>query len=205
MDESFVVYTAVWLHLLVAALIFLYLHRNSMSIAHRDYWLFLKKPWKLVTFFTAAVTLTIAAPYTGDPTWDYVDAGFMSVLTYITAPWAVGVIYKSIRRELPWVQLYVALCLWMFSASWSYDLYIWLRDGSYPLTWDSNILASSVLYLAAGLMWNLDWISGRGVTFSFMEPRWPYINDSLVFHKILLFSSPFMLIVGGMLSYFLFW
>ena len=205
MDDSFVIYTVVWLFMLLGALFIIYVQRNSLAITQPDYWVFLKKPWKVVTFVVAAGTLTVVAPYTGDPTWDYVDTVFMSLLTYITAPWVVGVLYKSIRRELPFIQLYVALCLWMFSASWSYDLYIWIRDGSYPLTWDSNIMASSVLYLSAGLMWNLDWIAGRGVIFSFMDPRWPYVNDSTVYHRILLFASPFMIIVAAMLGYFLFW
>jgi hypothetical protein len=34
--------------------------------------------------------------------------------------------------------------------------YLWMRDGHYPVTWWANLLASSVLYLCAGLFWNLD-------------------------------------------------
>jgi hypothetical protein len=56
----------------------------------------------------------------------------------------------------------VALCLWLFSASWSYDLYLLLRDGSYPVTWLANLFASSLLYLSAGLFWNLHWTARTG-------------------------------------------
>ncbi|MBC3918102.1 hypothetical protein H8L32_11490 [Undibacterium sp. CY18W] len=39
-----------------------------------------------------------------------------------------------------------AFGMWMFSASWCYDLYLLLRDGVYPLTWEANIYAPSVMY-----------------------------------------------------------
>jgi len=71
------------------------------------------------------------------------------------------------------VELFVAICLWLFSVSWSYDLYLVLRDGSYPTTWLANLLLSASLYLPAGLLWNLDWRPQRGVTFSFLESDWP--------------------------------
>lgn len=33
--------------------------------------------WKVVTFLIATIAMTVIAPYTGDPTWDYVDAPLM--------------------------------------------------------------------------------------------------------------------------------
>lgn len=148
--------------------------------------------------------MTVIAPYTGDPTWDYFDALFMSLLTYFTAPWAIGVIYKAAKKELPIKQAYVALCVWMFSASWSYDLYLLIRDGFYPTTWFYNIPASSVLYISAGLFWNLDWIKGKGVIFSFMDSDWPVPSLHTVFPKIVLFALPFMVLVTFLILYF-FW
>jgi hypothetical protein len=58
----------------------------------------------------------------------------------------------------------MAACLWLFSASWSYDLYRFARDGQYPATWSENLLASSILYALAGLLWNLEWATERGMT-----------------------------------------
>ncbi len=160
-------------------------------------------------FFTAylvlwaAACLAVVAPYTGDPAWDYYDAAFQSVFTFLGAPWAVGAIYLAARRKLPAVQLYVAAVLWLFSACWSYDLYILLRDGSYPPTWAANLGASSVLYASAGLLWNLDWREGRGATFSFLEPGWPAVAPHPSFARVLAFALPFMLIAALSVAYFL--
>jgi hypothetical protein len=99
--------------------------------------------------------------------------------------------------------LYVAICIWMFSASWSYDLYLILRDGAYPDTWFPNIFASSVLYVSAGLLWNLEWKEGRGVIFGFMEPSWPEVTDNRVFRKIVWFALPFMVLAAAMIIAFL--
>lgn len=98
------------------------------------------------------------------------------------------------RKKLPFKQAIVAFCVWMFSASWSYDLYLVLRDNQYPQTWLSNIFASSVLYAAAGLLWNLEWRPGRGVTFSFLEPEWPTPLAEPRFTRILGYAAPFMLL-----------
>ena len=61
------------------------------------------------------------APYTGDPTWDYVDAPMMAILTFFSAPWVMGVLYNV--RRTPVAHLLVAASLWMLSASWCYDGY----------------------------------------------------------------------------------
>jgi len=87
---------------------------------------------------------------------------------------------------------YIAICVWMFSASWSYDLYLVLRDGSYPTTWFPNIFASSVLYLSAGLLWSLENVEGRGVIFGFMDPSWPLVSKSGKFTRIVWYALPFM-------------
>jgi hypothetical protein len=176
--------------------------RKSFAQIYRGYLSFLFRPWKVSTFLIATTGLTVIAPYTGDPTWDYFDAIFMSVLTYFTAPWAVGTLFKAFKRELPLKYAFVAFCAWMFSASWSYDLYILIRDGYYPVTWFSNIFASSALYILAGLLWNLDWTQERGIVFSFMESEWPVSSPDPVFPKILLFALPIMLIVTLLMLFF---
>lgn len=168
-----------------------------------DYPRFLWVPWKLATFSIAAIGLIIIAPYTGDPTGDHSDAAFMSVLTFLTAPWAVGVLVKTLRRQLPVHQALVAACVWFFSASWSYDGYLLIRDGAYPVTWLVNLLASSVLYVSGGLFWSLDWRSDRGVLFAFVEADWPQAPSGPVFNRILWLASTFMVLVALMLLPFL--
>ena len=186
---------------LVASLIFIK-DWKSFGISRVEYWRFILKPWRVTTFVIASSGMIAIAPYTGDTTWDYFDALFMSVLTYLTAPWAMGAIYNVANRKLDPLQAFVALCLWMFSASWSYDLYLVLRDGAYPITWFSNIFASSVLYVLAGLFWNLDWIQGRGVTFAFLENKWPYSTSDPTSPKIVLYMLPFMALVSFLILYF---
>jgi hypothetical protein len=127
----------------------------------------------------------------------------MSILTFATAPWAVGTLYLSIRGKAMAAKVYVAIFIWMFSASWSYDLYLVVRDGAYPDTWLPNIFASSVLYVSGGLLWNLEWKRGRGVIFGFMEPGWPEVTDKREFRKIVWFALPFMILAAAMIAAFL--
>lgn len=197
------VYIALWATAcLVAAA--LYCHSTkSYALSHTAYWRFLFKPWKLITFLVAATGLTVIAPYSGDPTWDYFNAMFMSALAFLTAPWVTGAIYKTLKRDLPMVQGFLAFCIWMFSASWSHDLYLLIRDGYYPVTWLANLGASSLLYLAAGLFWNLEWSAARGVDFAFTVKEWPTTSAGPTFQRILRPALVFMILVSCMILAFL--
>ncbi|MGD8371134.1 MAG: hypothetical protein PVG64_09270 [Syntrophobacterales bacterium] len=203
MTKAFIFYTLSWSLACLAAIILMFRHRSVIELFQSRYWRFLLQGWKISTFVFAAAGLIVIAPYTGDPTWDYVDASFMSILTFATAPWAVGILYLAIRGKAMATKVYVAICIWMFSASWSYDLYLILRDGAYPDTWLPNIFASSVLYVSGGLLWNLEWKEGRGVIFGFMEPTWLEVTDNRVFRKIVWFALPFMILATAMIIAFL--
>ena len=168
--------------------------RYELDLFQKTYWNGLFQSWKLITFLIATAGLTLIAPYSGDWSWDYVDAIFMSVFTFCSAPWVIGTLFLAFQRKRNFATAYIAICLWMFSASWSYDLYILIRDGSYPMTWFANIFASSSLYLAAGFFWNLEYIKDRGVVFGFMEPNWPRISSERSFKKVALYAFLFMLI-----------
>ncbi|MCX7148054.1 MAG: hypothetical protein NTY05_01400 [Rhodocyclales bacterium] len=178
MAPFFIAYIAAWTAACVIAWVIYLRDRPAFAFSHRSYWRYLGAPWKLATFAIATAGITLIAPHTGDPTWDYADALLMSVLTFVTAPWAIGVIYLALRRRAPAQQAYVAACAWMFSASWCYDIYLVWRDGIYPETWLANIGASSTLYVAAGLLWNLQWRAGRGVVFGFMLDGWPDLGSN---------------------------
>jgi hypothetical protein len=151
----------------------------------------------------AALGITVIAPYTGDQTWDYYDAMMMSVLTFATAPWAVGTLYRTLRGEARPANAYVALCAMLFSASWCYDIYLVFRDGSYPMTWWANMAASSILYLLAGMLWNLEWRPGRGATFGFMEQGWPDPAHAAGFSKLVWMAIPIMALAAGLILPFL--
>lgn len=195
-------YTLAWLACCIAAGKLVLSHRASFAFLHQEYRQLQSEPWKLVTGITATIGLTIMAPYTGDPTWDYVDALFMSVLTYTTAPWVVAILYRSAKQQATLQQLFVALCLWFFSASWSYDLYIWLRDGYYPQTWSSNLVASSFLYLMGGLVWCLEWRPETGMAFSFSRSDWPKHSFPTPFSRIAWLAVPIMLLIAFLMTRF---
>jgi len=202
LEPFFIGYIAVWGAMCLAAVAIYARNPNGFSFTGKSYRKFLFVPWKVVTFVIATIAMTVVAPYTGDPTWDYYDALFMSVLCFLGAPWVVGVMYKAARGKANPGEAYVAFCVWMFSAAWSYDLYILLRDGMYPNTWLPNIFASSVLYISAGLLWSLDWRPRRGVTFSFLEPGWPDVPPTEAFGRVFWFAAPFMAIAAASIVYF---
>jgi hypothetical protein len=194
--EYLTAYMVFWIGACTAALVISLHSRAAYSIFQVYYWKFLLVPWKVVIFIIAAAGITLMAPYTDDPTWDYVDAFGMSVLTFTTAPWAVGTFYRVARRMAPLRDIFVPLCAMFFSASWSYDLYLLLRDGRYPDTWLPNLFASSFIYILAGLLWNLDWKKGRGVIFAFMEGKWPSPENPVPSLKIFWFALSLISIVA---------
>ena len=197
MTSFFYYYIATWATACVIAIVLMVQNYNSIILFQKDYWNFLKIKWKLTTFLIATSAFIILAPYTGDPTWDYYDAAFMSILTFMTAPWSVGTLFRFITKQEKLKIAYIAICVWMFSASWSYDIYLVFRDGEYPNTWLPNIFASGVLYVSAGLFWNLEYREGRGVIFGFMENDWPKTDGSVNFNKILLYALPFMILAAA--------
>lgn len=197
-----VAYTACWAAACAGAVAYAIMQRRRYGPGLRDYARFLVEPWKLASFGLATGFFVLIAPHSGDPTWDYVDAGFMSLFTYLSAPCAVGALYRAARGALGLGDACVAACAWMFSASWSYDVYIFVRDGTYPPTWWSNIVASSVLYVAAGLFWSLAHVEGRGVTFAFLEPEWFRARRAGLSYRVLAVGSLFMLLVAAMMAPF---
>ena len=203
MQSYWPIYLAIWFCLCLFAVYLTIRKRAEIGYFSPVYWRYLLQPWKVVTFLVALAAFNLAAPFSGDPTWDYVDSTFMSVLTYTTAPWAVGIIYKSLLGKASRVQLYVAVCSALFSFSWSYDLYLLLRDGAYTTLWLANLYVSSLVYIAAGLMWNLIWIEGRGVIFGFMADDWPITDSEHKLSKIMFYIIPFALLVGVLIAAFI--
>lgn len=207
-DASARIYVACWLLFSLIQLVVFVRRRSQLALFSRQYVRFLSRPWKLTTFVVALAAFVVIAPYSGDPTWDYVDATFMSVLTFATAPWALGVMVRAARGRVARWQVGPAAGAWLLSCSWLYDAYIWARDGQYPPTWASNLVASSVLYACAGLLWSLTLRAERGVTFAFLEPEW-FADDTLAGSApasrgvLLLWISLFVVFVAAIMSPFL--
>jgi hypothetical protein len=195
---------AAWGSACVAALVVALRRWRTFAIARWVYWVGLARPWKLVTFAVAFVGIVAVAPRSGDPTWDYWDATFMALLTFTTAPWTLGVLVRATRgRCASKAELYVAACVWLFSASFSYDLYIFLRDGHYPVTWWANLLASSGLYGCGGAMWSLRASASEQPTFAFLREDWPASLADGDVRRLLPYAAFFMFVVLAMLAPFL--
>ena len=64
----------------------------------------------------------------------------------------------------------------MFSVSWCYDWYLVIKQGSYPETWFANIFLSSIVYIAAGLYWNIEFRLTKGITIAFLYDDWLISN-----------------------------
>jgi len=202
-EPDMAAYTVAWVLAVLASLVHLWVKRAEYAQAYRGYVAFLFAPWKFAFFALATATITVMAPYTTDHTWDRIDAPMMATLAYLSAAWAMGVLYRW--RRTPPAHIAVALCLWMLSASWCYDGYLLFRDGGYPMTWWSNILASSVLYIIVGLVWNLDIRPQRGATFAFMEPVWLLPPAPGTTARVLLWVLPFAVLGTASLLYFVDW
>jgi hypothetical protein len=187
-------YVALCAVALVAAIVVAAIRRRTLVLLQSRYWRWLLVPWKLATFAVAATGLTLMAPYTHDPNWDHTIAIAMSLLTFATAPFAVGALWR--RRDVM-----VATCVWLLSASWSFDWYWYARRGFYPDGWASNLLASSVLYLAAGVLWNLEFSFLRGVGFGFRDPHWPAERPASSFGRVAAPALALMAATGGTIAW----
>ncbi len=191
MTPSLRVYVACWLSFCVVALALAVRERRTLAAEWRQYARFLCVPWRLAVFAPALLFVTFAGRYTNDETWDAVSGGGMSALTFLTAPWAVGTVYRVIRRQRPARLLVVAAALWLFSSCWFYDGYLYLRDGAYTTRWLGNLLLSPYIYLCAGLLWSLEarsrWLAGL----AFLRPDWPAPPHDPRFLPIVLMALPF--------------
>ncbi|HZS38173.1 MAG TPA: hypothetical protein VFF06_15150 [Polyangia bacterium] len=144
----------------------------------------------MTTLSLSAALLIVVAPYMNDPHWDAPIALVMSLATFATAPWAVGALWR--HRSVASVA--GALVAWLASAGWSFDAYWWARRGFYPDVWRENLAASSMLYLAAGLLWNLDWTPERKLHLAFRDPDWPAQRPPPPFRRIAL---PVLLVMAA--------
>lgn len=189
--NNYVIYILFWCLSFLAAVIILTRKRHFKDKL-TSYRQFLFEPWKIGTFLIAAAGITLAAPYSGDPTWDYFDGAAISILTFVTAPWAVGAFFRSFKAKTNWIDCYIALCLMLFSSSWFYDAYIYWRDGTYPATWISNLIIAPNFYVAAGLFWNLEHHKDSGINFSFRRDTWYREVITTSFWRFFWIAIPFI-------------
>jgi glucose-6-phosphate-specific signal transduction histidine kinase len=129
----------------------------------------------------------------------------MSMLTYLTAPWSLGLIFQVLTGRRPWRYLLVAAALLLFSSSWFYDGYLFWRDGAFSTRWAGNLMLSPIIYVCAGLLWNLEPKSRFGFRFSFVRADWPSRPVDTRFTPLIAVSIPLMVIAAFVLVAFVRW
>src|SRR6202451_3763557 len=120
-------------------------------------------------FAPAFLFVSFAGRFTNDETWDFGTGSGMAILTFLTAPWSIGLIYQAVTGRRPLRYLIVAIALTFFSSSWFYDAYVLWRAGVYTPRWEGNLMLSPLIYAAAGLLWNLEAKDTWGV-----DDRWDF-------------------------------
>ena len=204
-------YIAIWTSFCFVAVLILVLDRKRLVPEWREYWRFLTVPCKLWLFVPAFLFVTFAGRFTNDETWDVVTGSGMAILAFLTAPWVVGLIYQVFVGRRPVRYLIVAFALLLFSSSWFYDAYLLWRDGAYTSRWLGNLMLSPWIYVAAGLLWNLeakdsgDFREGAGFRLSFVRADWPKRPVDTRFGPIMFVSIPLILIAAFVLVAFVGW
>jgi hypothetical protein len=156
-------------------------------------------------FVPALVLVTFAGRFTDDESWDVVTGSGMSILTFLTAPWSLGLCYQILKGKRSWRYVVVAVALCLFSSSWFYDGYLLWRDGRYTPRWWSNLLLSPIIYASAGLLWNLEAKPAGGVRLSFARSDWPQPPLDRRFRPLLPVALPLILLAAFVLVAFVGW
>ena len=204
-DPGLLWYVAGWVAFCLLAVGILVDDRVQVRGELQRYWRFLTMPWKLAIFAPAFTFVTFAGRFTDDETWDGITGGGMSLLTFLTAPWCLGIVYQVLAGRRQPRYLVVAAGLLLFSSSWFYDGYLLLRDGSYTTRWWSNLMLSPIIYVAAGFLWNLEARGRFGVRLGFVRADWPARPADTRFLPLILVSIPLILIAGFVLIAFVQW
>jgi hypothetical protein len=211
LSSFFVIYLTCWISFCIIALCILCIERKRLARELRIYFGFLCMPWKLWIFAPAFLFVSFAGPYTNDETWDFVTGSGMSILTYITAPWSVGLIYQVAVGKRPLRYLVVAIALLLFSSSWFYDAYLVWRDQAYTHRWAGNLMLSPIIYVAAGLLWNLEAKPQMSFSdrfdwrFSFVRSDWPIRPSNTQFMPLIKAMIPLIFIAMFVLIAFVRW
>ena len=112
-----------------------------------------RRPWKGLSFGMGLSWLVYGALTCHIPDWDVGISLLMGGLTYLCAPWSVGVLLNAVRyRPRGWpLQLVAALAVALGIIDGVYVGYHTLRG--LPMFRWANDEASSALYFLAGTVW----------------------------------------------------
>lgn len=137
-------------------------NRVKYNFLTSEYWRFIFTPTRFLIYLVGSLALILPVPYINYHSWDYPIAIFQPILSYLTAPWAIGIFYKFTKGTFIIDEIFVAFCLMLFAGSWSVELYLIFRDGSYMPDWLINIPIGIGCYVLMGILWNIEFKNGKG-------------------------------------------
>lgn len=203
------IYLYTWMFFVLCACLLVMGYRKKWILCSKKYYVFLFSCWKVVIFILSLILILCIGLLELDNTWDVWVSIFMSIFTFVTAPYSVWVFYRYISNiSRNYIELYIAIIVMCFSASWSYDAWnYFVLLGYYPPTWWWNILYSLPLYILSWMVWNLDYSKNRGVFFSFMQIEWFNENAEFRIKKIVPYLViPWIMLIVSMLYFaYLLW
>ncbi|MDD3608123.1 MAG: hypothetical protein PHI49_00045 [Halothiobacillaceae bacterium] len=107
-----------------------------------------RRPWKLFTLVLGIALLLAGSVYMPAPDWDVGVSFIMAILTYLSAPWLLHVLWRRQWRLWP-----LALLAAWFSIDGAYWMYWSLVDPEALIMRSANAYASTFLYLLMGMVW----------------------------------------------------
>jgi len=163
-------YTLFYSSLLIFSSILILKNWREYNFLTRAYWRFIFTKTKFAIYVIGSLILIIPVPYLNFHSWDYPIATFQPILSYLSAPWAIGVFNNMLKGKARLDEIFVAFCLMMFTGSWSVEIYLLFRDGFYMPDWVANIPIGICCYIIVGLLWNIE-IKNGICKFEFLDDR----------------------------------
>ena len=151
------VYLATYLIICLACLFLVIKNRQKYNLFTKEYFRFIFTKERFLIYVLGTVILIIPIPFLKIHSWDYTIAIFQPILAYLTAPWAVEIFCKIEKGLAKVSESFVAICMMLFTGSWSVEIYLLYRDGYYMPDWLINIPIGIVCYTLIGLIWRIKW------------------------------------------------
>ena len=151
------IYLVVYSLLSLICIVLIIRNRRSYNFLTKEYMRFIFTLPRFIIYILGSLALILPVPYLNYHSWDYPIAVFQPIFAYLTAPWAVTVFYKMVKGTARFSEAYMALCMMLFTGSWSVEIYLLFRDGYYMPDWLSNIPVGIVCYVTMGIIWNIPW------------------------------------------------
>jgi hypothetical protein len=82
----------------------------------------------------------------------------------------------------------------MLTSSSAFNLYWYARRGFFPENWAGNLLVSAALYVAAGILWNLEVGDGGRLQLAFTGAEWPPRASAAPFRRL---AAPVLLLMAA--------